>query len=108
MPLHPLLDALPAPWIHNYIAAFEAGRVQKHPQARFVNGSGECCVVGALAGVATSAELVKTVAWTQFLGGPLEQLSRLFEARRITGQQVYEEALLVMAERAPAEVAVTA
>lgn len=101
-PVHSLIDALPTAWIENYVAAFETGRVQKHPHARFVNAAGECCIVGALAGARTSADVKRSVIWTMFLGGPLEELSRRFEARWLSGQEVYEEALLVLATRGAA------
>jgi len=35
-----------------------------------------------------------------FLGSDLETLSRRFEAARLTGQEFYEEALMVLAARA--------
>jgi hypothetical protein len=103
--LNRLLDSLPIDWIENYVAAFEAGRVQKHPQARFVNARGECCIIGALAGAADGIELTKTPVWSRFLGTVLEELSRRFESRRITGQQFYEEAVLALVARrsVPAE-----
>jgi len=97
--LSELVARLPTRWLENYVAAFEAGRVQRHPQARFVNAAGECCLVAALAGVRAAAELVSTPVWDRFLGSELEELSRRFEARRVTPQAFYEEALLVLAAR---------
>jgi hypothetical protein len=97
--LNRLIDSLPIEWIENYVAAFEAGRVQKHPQARFVNARGECCIVAALAGVSTGVELTKTPIWSHFLGTVLEELSCGFESRRLTGQQFYEEAVLALVAR---------
>lgn len=85
--------------IHNFITAFESGRVQKYPQARFVNRQGECCLVGALAGVRTAAEMVGSPLWQGFLGSAFEELSRRFEARRLTAQEFYEECLLALAAR---------
>jgi len=97
--LNRLIDSLPLGWIENFVAAFEAGRVQKHPQARFVNAQGECCIVAALAGVSTGIELTKTPIWSGFLGSVPEELSRRFESRRLTGQQFYEEAILTLVAR---------
>lgn len=98
MPLQ-LLQDLPSDWIRNLVDAFEEGRLQKHPQCRFVNASGECCVVGALAGARSREELVGGAIWRKFRGSQLEELSRCFEARRLSGQEVYEAALLVLAAR---------
>ena len=99
-----LVAALPTRWIENFVAAFEAGRVQRHPQARFVNARGECCIVGALAGVNSGNELICSQLWSRFLGSPLEELSRRFEARRLDGHDFYVEALLVLAARRVGEV----
>jgi hypothetical protein len=101
--LNRLIDSLPIQWIENFVAAFETGRVQKHPHARFVNASGECCIVAALAGVSTGAELTKSPVWSRFLGTVLEELSRRFESRRVTGQQFYEEAVLALVQRRAVE-----
>ena len=98
-PLPALIDQLPTRWVRRFVAAFEAGRVQKHPHARFVNARGECCLVGAMAGVKTSREFAESELAAEFLGGPLEAVSRGFEARRFTAQEFYEEALLVLAAR---------
>jgi hypothetical protein len=98
-PLPALIEQLPTHWVRRFVAAFEAGRVQKHPHARFVNAEGECCLVGALAGVRTSSEFAATELASRFVGGPLEALSRGFEARRYTAQMFYEEALLALAAR---------
>jgi hypothetical protein len=81
-------------WLENYIAAFEAGRVQKHPAARFVNARGECCLAAAFAGARSGEEFVASPAWRVFLRGPLEAFSRDFEARRVSAQEVYEAVLL--------------
>ena len=97
--LHCILRELPTAWIENYIATFEAGRVQKHPHARFVNRQGECCLVGALAGARTAAEVTTSPVWRVFLGSRLEELSRRFEARLVSGQEFYEEALLALVAR---------
>src|SRR5690606_20933119 len=91
---------LPTEWLENYVAALEAGRVQKHPQARCVTGGGECCMVGALAGAASAEAFAGSPLWRLFLGSELETLSRRFEAARLTGQEFYEEALMVLAARA--------
>lgn len=96
-----LIERLPSGWLENYVSAFEGGRVQKHPHARFVTASGESCLVGALAGARTSAEVVASPVWSRFLGTELEDLSRHFEARRLTAQEVYEEVLLALATRKP-------
>jgi hypothetical protein len=99
-----IVGQLPTAWIENYVRTFEAGRVQKHPHARFVNGRGECCLVGALAGIRRSEEFFGTEAGRCFVGSALETLSRAFESRRITAQEFYEESLLALAARAvPAE-----
>src|SRR5690606_35286194 len=103
-----IVGRLPTEWLESYVAAYEAGRVQKHPQARFVNARGECCLVGALAGAATAQAFVATPQWHVFLGGELEELSREFEAGRVTGQAFYEEVLLALASRAEVEAAVGA
>ncbi|MGH7555845.1 MAG: hypothetical protein ACREMQ_22820 [Longimicrobiales bacterium] len=81
------------------MAAFEAGRVQKYPHARFVNRYGECCVVGALADARSAADMVRSPLWAAFNGSVLEVLSRRFEARTLTSQDFYEEALLVLTTR---------
>ena len=99
--LNGMLGRLPSVWLENYVEAFEAGRVQKHPHARFVNRYGECCIVAAMAGVASGEELVGSGAWQCFNGGELEHISRAFESCRVTGQEVYEEVLLTLAARAP-------
>lgn len=103
-----LIAELPTAWIENYISAFEAGRVQKHPQARFVNARGECCLVGGLAGAQTSQEFTTSVQAGGFLGTALEALSRAFESRRVTAQEFYEEALLALAARSGVEALVCA
>ena len=102
-----LIAELPSTWVRTYNRMFEAGRVQKHPQTRFVNARAECCLVAALVGAETAGDVVRSAAWRQFRGGVLEELSRRFEARHLSGQQFYEECLLALAARAtaPAEVA---
>jgi hypothetical protein len=95
-----LLDGMPTDRLQMYVSVFEAGRVQAWPQARFVNEAGECCIVGALAGARTSAEFASLPLYAGFRGGVLEELSRRFEARSLTGQDFYEECLLVLAARA--------
>lgn len=97
--LRELVDRLPTEWLDNYTVVFEAGSVQKHPQARFVNARGECCIVGALAGAASADGLVRSELWWRFLGSELEELSRRFERGLLSSQQVYEEALLALAVR---------
>lgn len=94
-----LARSLRAEWIDTYVATFEEGRVQKHPHARFVNARGECCVVGALVGARSGGDVVGSEVWSRFRGSALEELSRRFESRRLTGQLLYEECLLVQAER---------
>lgn len=94
-----LVAALPDAWLENYVAMYEAGRVQRHPQARFVNAAGECCLVAALAGVDSAAALADTPLWSRFLGTELEALSRLFESRRLTGAEFYTEVLLELTAR---------
>lgn len=103
-----LVEALPTQWLENYVATYEAGRVQRHPQTRFVNGRGECCVVAALAGVRDARELMATPVWSSFLGGPLEELSRRFEGRRLTGASFYDEAVLALVGRSDPALAVLA
>jgi hypothetical protein len=98
-----IVEQLPTEWIENYVRTFEAGRVQKHPHARFVNARGECCLVAALAGIRRSEEFAGTALSVAFLGSPLEALSRAFEGRRVTGQEFYEEALLALAAHAVAD-----
>ena len=100
-----LIDELPTRWIERFVLTFEAGRVQKHPHARFVNTRGECCLVGALTGATSSAEFASSDLAGRFLGTALETLSRGFEARRFTAQEFYEEALLALVARrhAPSE-----
>jgi hypothetical protein len=100
-----LVASLPTEWLENYVGTYEAGRVQRHPQTRFVNARGECCLVAALAGVRCGRELTGTRAWATFRGGPLEELSRLFEARRLSGGSFYDEAVLALVERRSAAVA---
>lgn len=97
--LYELIGQLPTRWIENFVDAFEEGRVQKHPQARFVNRRGECCLVGALAGARSAAEVVMSEVWPVFLNSPLEELSRRFETRSVTAQTFYEEALLALTAR---------
>lgn len=94
-----LIAELPTPWLRTYIRVFEAGRVQKQPQARFVNARAECCLVAALMGADTAGDVVRSAAWAQFRGTVLEELSRRFESRRLTGQQFYEECLLAASAR---------
>jgi len=94
-----LIAALPDVWLENYVATYEAGRVQKHPHARFVNAVGECCLVAALAGADSAAALVDSPVWRRFHGSELESLSRLFESRRLTGPDFYVEVLLALAAR---------
>jgi len=103
-----LVAQMPTAWLENYVECFEAGRVQKHPQARFVNERGECCLVAALAGARDAASFVRSEHWVQFLGTGLEQLSRMFESRRLTGQELYEEVLLALTERRGARAPVQA
>ncbi|HEX7051286.1 MAG TPA: hypothetical protein VF188_13855 [Longimicrobiales bacterium] len=97
--LDELVERLPTAWLENYVAAFEAGRVQPHPQARFVNARGECCLVAALAGATSAEALVRSEVWDRFLGSALEELSRRFESCRLTGRAFYEEAVLALAAR---------
>lgn len=96
---HQLAATLPTDWIDNYIAMFEAGLVQKHPHARFVNACGECCIVGALVAARSGRDVVESDAWRHFRGSVLEQLSRAFETGRMTGQDFYEASVLVRAAR---------
>lgn len=97
--LYNLVRELPTEWIENFVTTFEEGRLQKHPQARFVNGRGECCLVGALAGARSGEDVVRSEVWQAFLSSSLEELSRRFEACRLTGQAFYEEAVLALAAR---------
>lgn len=97
--LSELAAAVPTDFLENFVTAFEAGRVQRHPGARFVNRLGECCIVGGLAGAIKSSDMVSSAIWSRFLGTELEELSRRFESRRLSGQEFYEEALLALAER---------
>lgn len=107
--LSELVEALPTTWLENYVETYEAGRVQEHPHARFVNAKGECCLVGALAAAGDARAVVGSALWARFPGTELEELSRRFEARRLSGQDVYEEALLALAtRRRPRERSVTA
>lgn len=101
--LSELVERLPTAWLENYTVVFEAGRVQRHAHARFLNARGECCIVGALAGAASAEALVGSELWRQFPGSELEELSRRFERGRLTGQDVYEEVLLALAERGAVE-----
>ena len=98
-----LIEQLPTQWVRTYIRVFEAGRVQTRPQARFVNARAECCLVAALVGAATAGDLVRSAAWAQFRGTVLEELSRRFESRLLTGQEFYEECLLAVTVRAGAK-----
>ncbi|MFW6079712.1 MAG: hypothetical protein ACODAE_08830 [Gemmatimonadota bacterium] len=97
--LDELLEALPTSWLENYVEMFEAGRVQRHPRARFVTEKGECCLVAAMSASTSRTEFVGSEQWSMLLGTELEELSRRFETRRLTAQRVYEEALLVLAHR---------
>jgi hypothetical protein len=99
MPMTELMSGLPTAWVERFVECFEAGRLQKHPQARFINERGECCLVGALAGARSAAELLASPVYASFLGTELETLSRHFEAGRLTGQDFYEESLLLLATR---------
>lgn len=99
--LQTLVRQLRTDWLENYVQTFEAGRVQKHPHARFVTAKGECCVVAAMAAARSGDAFVGSEHWMLLLGTELEELSRRFEARRLTSQDVYEEALLALAERRP-------
>lgn len=101
-PATAFVHLLPTTWIENFVRTFEDGRVQKHPHARFVNATGECCLVGALAGIRRSDEFGRTEVGRRFSGSPVEALSRAFEARRITAQEFYEEALLTLVSRSVA------
>ncbi|MFW6080067.1 MAG: hypothetical protein ACODAE_10625 [Gemmatimonadota bacterium] len=94
-----LLGGLPTSWLENYVETFEAGRVQRHPRARFVTEKGECCLVAAMSASRSRADFVGSKQWTLLLGTELEELSRRFEARLLTAQQVYEEVLLELARR---------
>lgn len=94
-----MVEALPTEWLETYVETFEAGRVQGHPHARFVTEKGECCLVAAMAGARSGREFVRSEVWSRLLGGDLEELSRRFEARRVSGQELYEEALLALARR---------
>jgi hypothetical protein len=95
-----LVEGLPTRWLENYVSAFEEGRVQRHPHARFVTDAGESCLVGALAGARSAADMVSSPIWSRFLGSELEELSRRFEARRLTSQDFYEEAVFALAANA--------
>jgi hypothetical protein len=101
-----LIAELPTSWVRTYVRMFEAGRVQKYPQARFVNADAECCLVAALIGAGTAGDVVRSAVWVQFHGTVLEDLSRRFESRRLSGQEFYEECLLALAARASAPAAV--
>jgi hypothetical protein len=94
-----LIADLPTPWVRTYIRTFESGRVQKRPQTRFVNARSECCLVAALMGAETAGDVVRSEAWAQFRGSVLEELSRRFESRCLTGQEFYEECVLAIAAR---------
>lgn len=109
--LNELVAALPTDWLENYVETFEAGRVQRHPRARFVTEEGECCLVAAMAAARSGHEFTRSKVWSWLLGTELEELSRRFEARRVSGQELYDETLLALARRRagpavePAEVA---
>lgn len=97
--LQRVVAELPSALLENFVEWFEAGRVQRYPQARFVNAAGECCLVAAMAGVTSAAELTRTPAWKEFPGSALEALSRAFESRRVRAHELYDEALLALSSR---------
>lgn len=97
--LYDLVRELPTEWIENFVTTFEEGRVQRHPQARFVNGRGECCLVGALAGARSGEDVVRSEIWQAFPNSSLEELSRRFEGCLLTAQVFYEEAVLALTAR---------
>lgn len=97
--LYDLVRELPTEWIENFVMTFEEGRVQRHPQARFVNARGECCLVGAIAGARSGDDVVRSEVWRAFPNSSLEELSRQFEGCCLTGQVFYEEAVLALTAR---------
>lgn len=106
-PLESLVHPLPTEWLVNYTRAFEAGRIQKRPEASFVNERGECCVVGGLAGAYSASDVVRSPVWAWFLGSELEEISRRFEAGILPGHLFYDEVVLELAARASGEYAET-
>jgi hypothetical protein len=94
-----LVGQLPTAWLKNYEAAFEARRLQKFPQAKYVNGSGECCPVCAMAGARSVEELVGSEIWPRILGSELEELSRRFESGKLTAYDLYDEVVLALIAR---------
>jgi hypothetical protein len=94
-----LVGRLPTPWLKNYEAAFEARRLQKFPQAKFVNRAGECCPVCAMAGATSVEELVGSEIWPRIMGSELEELSRRFEGGRLTAGELYDEVVLTLVAR---------
>lgn len=93
------LESIPDRMLHNFVRRYEAGGVQPHPRLRFVDEEGRACIACALAGASSSREFARTDAGRSFLGGPLEEISRRFEACRLTPDRFYAECLLELARR---------
>ena len=94
------LSHLPDRLLRNFVRAFEDGRVQRRPRLRFVDAEGRACIVGAMAGVASSRALARTEVFRTFRSGPLLSLSRRFEAAELTAEDVYDACVLELARRA--------
>lgn len=83
-----------------YVARYERGEVQTTPRLRFVDGEGRACLAAALCGARSATEVAALAAAAGgFLDGPLERISRRFEAGELRSCELYDEALLELARR---------
>lgn len=96
------LESIPSRMLHNFVERYEAGGVQPHPRLRFVDEEGRACIACALVGASSSREFATMDAGREFLGGPLEELSRRFEACRLTAGEMYAGCLMELARRTAA------
>ena len=83
-----------------YVARYERGEVQSRPRLRFVDAEGRACLAAALCGARSAAEVAGLAAEAGgFPGGPLERVSRRFEAGELRSAEFYDEVVLELTRR---------
>lgn len=93
--------ALPDAMLRNYVCRYESGGVQPRPTLRFVDAEGRACLAAAFCGARTSADVSRAAAalGQPFHRGILEQVSRRFEAGRLSATEAYDACVLELAAR---------
>lgn len=86
--------------LRSFVARYERDEVQSTPRLRFVDAEGRACPAAALCDARSSADFARAAGERGgFLGGPLERVSRLFEAGRLRPAELYTESVLELTRR---------